>query len=291
MDIGELQAFLAVVDTGSFSQAAERLFLTQPAISKRIASLEAELGAALFDRIGRRISLTEAGRALLPRARHILNEIEDSRRAVSTLSGKVEGRLSFATSHHIGLRRLPCMLRRYHQRYPQVTLDIRFMDSEQACQAVLRGELELAIVTLPTRTAENLAIQAIWQDRLAVLVAADHPLATAPPVTLPELTRWPAIMPAQGTYTREIIENAFSQQGLQVHVSMSTNYLETIKMLVGVGLGWSVLPLTLLDEQLHILELPDLELYRDLGLVRHAHRSLSSAARALQELLAEEDCP
>jgi Transcriptional regulator len=288
MDISALQAFLAVADSASFSQAAERLFLTQPAVSKRIAVLEAELGTTLFDRVGRQVGLTEAGRALLPRARRIVDELEDSRRAIANLSGKVEGRLSFGTSHHIGLHRLPPVLRAYHQRYPQVALDIQFMDSEQACQEVLRGELELAVVTLPTRAAASLATHTVWRDRMAVMVAVEHPLAGKARPTLRDLAQWPAIMPAHGTYTREIVEAAFSREGLVPQVSMSTNYLETIKMLVSVGLGWSVLPRTMLDEQVTALKLPSLGLERELGLVTHTNRSLSNAARAMQQLLFEE---
>ena len=87
MDINNLKTFVSVAETRSFSLASENLFLTQPAISKRIAALESELATALFDRIGRQITLTEAGRALLPRARKILDELEDSRRAIRNLSG------------------------------------------------------------------------------------------------------------------------------------------------------------------------------------------------------------
>lgn len=288
MDISALQAFLAVANTASFSQAAERLFLTQPAVSKRIAVLETELGTPLFDRIGRQVGLTEAGRALLPRARRIVDELEDSRRAIANLSGRIEGRLSFGTSHHIGLHRLPPVLRAYHQRYPQVALDIQFMDSEQACQAVLRGELELAVVTLPTAMLPHLETHTVWRDRLAVAVAAGHPLAAKGRPTLRDLAQWPAIMPAHGTYTREIVEAAFLREGLTPQVSMSTNYLETIKMLVSVGLGWSVLPQTMLDAQVTAVKLPSLRLERALGLVTHTNRSLSNAARAMQQLLLEE---
>ena len=91
MDIAALRAFIAVAETGSFSVAAEHLFVTQPAISKRIAALEGELEAKLFDRIGRTVTLTEAGRALLPRAQNILVELEDSVRVISNLSGEVHG--------------------------------------------------------------------------------------------------------------------------------------------------------------------------------------------------------
>jgi len=139
MNIASLKAFLAVADAASFSLAAERLFLTQPAISKRIAALESELDARLFDRIGRTVSLTEAGRALQPRARTILVDVEDSVRAITNLSGEVHGTLRFATSHHIGLHRLPPALKSFTRQYPDVRLDIQFMDSEAACLAVEHG--------------------------------------------------------------------------------------------------------------------------------------------------------
>ncbi len=106
MDLANLSAFIAIAETGSFSGAADRLFLTQPAISKRIAGLEQQLGVRLFDRLGREVTLTEAGRALLPRAYQILNVLDDTRRALTNLTGAVSGRLTLATSHHIGLHRL-----------------------------------------------------------------------------------------------------------------------------------------------------------------------------------------
>ncbi len=242
MDIANLQAFVSVAEAGSFSAAAEQLFLTQPAISKRIAQLESELDSRLFDRIGRHTALTESGRALLPRARRILAEVEDSRRAISNLSMRVAGSLRIGTSHHIGLHRLPPVLRQYTLDWPEVELDLHFMDSEQACRDVLHGRLELGIVTLPPDPAEDLAVREVWPDPLDFVTGREHPLARAGRVTPAQLCRHDAILPATGTYTRAIIEQALAPRGLTVPVRMATNYLETIKMLVSVGLGWSVLP-------------------------------------------------
>ena len=111
MDLNSLNTFIAIAETGSFSEAGERLHLTQPAVSKRIAALEQQLNARLFDRVGREVNLTEAGRALLPRAYQLLNVLDDTRRALNNLTGEVSGRLVLATSHHIGLHRLPPLLR------------------------------------------------------------------------------------------------------------------------------------------------------------------------------------
>ena len=102
MDNQNLKAFIAVASTGSFSEAAEHLYLTQSAISKRIAQLEEQIGKKLFDRIARQVSLTEAGQELLPRARHILKEYENALQAINDLSGEASGTLRLAISHHLG---------------------------------------------------------------------------------------------------------------------------------------------------------------------------------------------
>lgn len=286
MDIAALKAFIAVADSGSFSLAAEQLFLTQPAISKRVSALENELETRLFDRIGRGVSLTEAGQALLPRARNILLDLEDSVRALSNLSGEVHGTLRFGTSHHIGLHRLPPVLKAFVHVYPEVRLDIRFMDSEEACLAVEHGELELAIVTLPPSPANVLQTEKVWDDPLAIMVARDHPLAQKRRPSLRDLASHPVILPATGTYTRQIAEAAFKEVDLHLDIALSTNYLETIHMLVSVGIGWSLLPVTMRDDQTRILSVSALSLSRSLGVVYHRDRTLSNAARALNRLLA-----
>ena len=136
MDTLALESFVAVADEGSFSRAAERLFVTQPAVSKRISGLEEDLGVALFDRLGRQLSLTEAGSTLLVSARRILSDIADSRDAIHSLGDQVAGRLRLATSHHIGIHRLPPVLKAFTQRYPNVALDLLFLDSELAIDKV-----------------------------------------------------------------------------------------------------------------------------------------------------------
>lgn len=285
MDTTGLRTFITAAELESFSQAADALYLTQPAVSKRIAALEAELGARLFDRIGRHVSLTEAGRALIERARNILREVEDSRRLISNLSGTVSGRLSIGTSHHIGLHRLPPVLRRYSADYPEVKLDLHFMDSENACRAVLAGDLELGIVTLPPQPIEGLQSKLIWPDPLALVVGKEHPLTAKKKITVAELAQHTAILPAQGTYTRELLEQAFAPQQLSLKTAMTTNYLETIKMMVAVGLGWSILPHTMLGEELAVLKISGVQLARQLGVVHHHARSLSNAAQRMVEVL------
>jgi DNA-binding transcriptional LysR family regulator len=287
MDVPSLQAFLAVADTHSFSGAAERVYLTQPAISKRIATLEAELGVRLFDRLGRHTRLTEAGRALLPHGRAVLNGLEDGRRAIQNLSGQVAGELLFATSHHIGLHRLPAALKQFHVRYPSARLNIRFMDSERASAAVASGELELAVVTLPTTVTPDLRATPVWDDPLDVVVSTTHPLATAPTASLEQLTAYPAILPGAGTYTREIILEALGSLRDRLIIGMATNYLEVLKMLTAIGLGWSALPRTMIDDELKVVQIRKLRIRRTLGIVTSARRTLSNAGNALIDVIRE----
>ncbi|MBA4730685.1 MAG: LysR family transcriptional regulator [Alcanivorax sp.] len=285
MDTQALTAFLAVAESGSFSTAAERLFLTQPAVSKRIAQLEQQLGTRLFDRVGRRIRLTEAGEALLPRARQVLLDLEDMGRAISNLTGTVSGTLRIGTSHHIGLHRLPPVLRRFSREYPDVKLDIHFIDSEEAWEAVLHGDLEMGVVTLPPQPDPRLHSQAVWQDPLVFMAAPEHPLARLDRVTLETLTGYSAILPSPVTFTRRIVESLFEEQALTLNISMSTNYLETIHMMVSIGLGWSVLPETMLDDSVVRLNVDTALPVRRLGVVTHPGRSRSNAAGAFLDIL------
>ena len=287
MDISALQAFLAVAEAGSFSRAAERIYLTQPAISKRIAALEREIGARLFDRIGRGIHLTSAGDALLSRARAVLKELEDVKRGIANLAGTIAGELALATSHHIGLHRLPGPLKRFHETYTEVRLNLHFMDSEKACRAVTRGDLELAVVTLPPTAEAPLRLEKIWDDPLDIVVSREHPLASVSRVKPAMLLDYPAILPGTGTYTREIILNAFGPLRDRIQIGMATNYLEVLKMLAAIGLGWSAIPRTMIDEGLKVVQIKKMEIRRELGIVTHEKRTLSNAGQAMIEIIRE----
>lgn len=285
MDIPNLDAFVTVAETGSFSAASEQLFLTQPAISKRVSALETELDIQLFDRIGRKVTLTEAGNALLTHARNILQQIEDSKRAIQNLSGHIAGKLSIGTSHHIGLHRLPPVLRAFTRAYPEVELDLHFMDSEEACHAIEHGDLELGIVTLPLKPEKALHTHEVWPDPLDIVVNKSHPLTLLKKITPKQLANYSAILPTRGTYTRQIFEHTMRKHKLELKVGLSTNYLETIKMMVSVGLGWSVLPHNMLNKELEILSIEGIKLERKLGLVWHLNHTLSNAAKAMSEML------
>lgn len=287
MDTQSLKAFLAVAEQQSFSHAAEHLHLTQSAVSKRIQQLELHLNTPLFDRHNRTVSLTEAGYALLPKARQILDLVADTELQLMNLEGEVSGTLSLATSHHIGLHRLPPLLREFTSRYPLAQLNLSFMGSERAYQAVNLRQVELALTTLDIDNPEpdELSVTALWQDDMVCVCAPDHPLASIPGLSLTDLSAVPAILPEPDTITFQLIERVFRRHGLTLHSPMPTNYLETIKMMVSVGIGWSLLPASMLDNQLHQLDWPGESVSRQLGLVHLKKRTLSNAATALIRIL------
>ena len=291
MEIDGLKAFLAVADAASFSAAADRLHLTQPAVSKRIALLEQQLSTRLFDRIGRTVRLTHSGQILLTRANQILQQVEDTERAVRNLAGEVAGQLSLATSHHVGLWRLPAVLRRYIASHPGVALDLHFMDSEVAHERIIQGELEMAIITLAPSVHDKLVAEPIWRDELVFVAARGHPLSEEQNIRVDDLAEYSAILPDMTTFTGRIVKGMFEERQLPLNIGMSTNYLETIKMLIGVGLGWSVLPRTMLDDEVVLLNINQ-PIERTLGVIHHVNRTLSNAGRAFIETLrVESDYP
>jgi DNA-binding transcriptional LysR family regulator len=290
MNWNDLQAFLAVAECQSFSRAAERLHLTQPAVSKRVRALENALDARLFDRVGRQVWLTDAGRLLKPHAEALIRQALDTQRLLQDLGGHVTGVLGLATSHHIGLHRLAPALRSFTRRHPDVQLDIRFEDSEVAHELVRRADTEIAVVTLNPRGDPHLAATPLWDDPLAFVAAEDHPLTRVGRLGLEALAASRPVLPGPGTYTGRIVAEAFAQAGIELRPDLATNYLETIAMLVGIGLGWSVLPRTMVHPPLAELTVDAPVLRRTLGVLTNPRRTLSSAARAFRdELLGYKD--
>jgi DNA-binding transcriptional LysR family regulator len=288
MDTQHLQAFVAIAEYGSFSAAAEKLHLTQPAISKRIALLEEQLKASLFDRIGRQVALTQAGQLLLSKATLILGEVAAAQRAIADLQGDIQGKLSIATSHHVGLHYLPPYLREFSTQYPQVKLDLHFLDSEQAYHEILQGRFDIAIITLALQQNPRLNSETLWHDQLKFVVAPTHALAAQSHLQLANLSRHQAIMPDTNTYTTQLIKNLFDAQNLPLEITMVSNHLDTIKMLLSIGLGWGVLPRRIIDQQLQILDVDHLPIMRPLGYIHHNQRTLNNAAKVFLDLLKGE---
>ncbi len=280
MDTQALTAFVAVVDHRSFSAAAEALHLTQSAVSKRLATLEHQTDRQLIERAGRQVRLTDAGRALLPHARQVLDDLHNARQALANLDEQMQGPLPLITSHHIGLHHLPVWLRALAQQHPELRFQLQFMESEEALAQLHQRDASLAWVTLNDRIMERFHVWFAWEDPMSFVCGADHPLANSHNPTLTELSHHQAILPATNTETYRVVSHRFLQEGATLDAQMPTNYLETIKMMTGVGLGWSVLPDTMLDDSLVVLPVSP-KVTRTLGAVGLKGREPGRAARVL----------
>ncbi len=294
MDTQNLKAFVEVAAARSFSAAAARLHVTQPAISKRVHLLEQQLGTLLFDRIGRQVSLTEAGHTLLPHAEVILARMASARQALADLDADTKGPLKLITSHHIGLHRLPRVLREFSERYPLVELDIGFMDSEEAYAEVLKGHCDLGIITQVREQHDTVCTRTLWKDRLEFVAAPQHPLSQRARVDLEDLAQYPALLPERRFHTTQLVEELFAGHELRLNIKLATNYLETIKALITAGYAWGVLPRSMLED--HILAVLDvrqgeteqpLSLTRNLDCIYHRQRQMSKSARAFFDLLCQ----
>ncbi len=280
MNFTDLQTFLSVAEESSISCAAKVLYVTQPAVTKRIQALEAKLQVQLFDRVGKRVLLTQAGHLLVPQAEKILATVRDAEQQLHNLSSNVSGTLHLATSHHIGLHRLEPVLRGFKERYPDVQMNILFEDSEVAHEMVRRGSIELAVVTLDPIGAAGLSYTPVWHDPLQFVNKA----AQTTTLSMSELATQPCVLPGTATYTGRIVLQRFEAAGIVLLPAMSTNYLETIEMLVNVGLGWSVLPNSMIGK-LCIMNVECSPMSRTLGCVTNPARSMSNAANAFVEVL------
>lgn len=285
MDAKSLKLFISVAQLESVSQAAQAQHLTQSAVSKRIAQLENELDTQLFERHNRRLSLTHAGKILLNRAQQMLDLLNNTKQELNDLNNEVSGHISVAASHHIGLHRLPPALSNLKKKYPKIELELKFMGSEQASIALENRQVDFALATLSNHCDKLFEQKKLWHDKLVPVCGHQHPLISKSQISLKTLCEYTAILPERNTTTFNLVNEVFLQHQLSLKLAMATNYLETIKMMVSVGLGWSFLPQSMVDNKLTALKIVDQSPSRALGVLKLKSRNLSAPAQAFIELL------
>jgi DNA-binding transcriptional LysR family regulator len=292
MDFYQLVSFSKVAEMKSISRAAEELFVTQPAVSKQVKALEEELGVRLFDRLGKKVHLTRTGEAFYEHVVKILRSVDEAKAAVRGLSGECSGELVIGTSDHISLHRLPDVLKSYIAAYPRVDLKLRCHRSETILEMVGRNLVDLGVITLPKVTA-NLVSQVIWKDPMSLVFLKSHPLALLKNIRLRDIVKYGLILPEPGTTTRMTIDDAFSKRRLVPDVVMEVAYIETIKGLVKVGLGVSILPDKAVEAEVKgglLLKagMQDANITRNLGVVYLRDKYLSRPAREFLRFLEKE---
>ncbi|MGP4103847.1 LysR family transcriptional regulator [Nonomuraea sp. KM90] len=251
MELRQLRYTLAVAEEGSFTRAAARVHVAQPAISQQIAQLERELGEKLFDRTERQVRLTAAGQAFLPHARAALQAAATGRDAVTALRGVLAGHLTMGTVPAPPATLLD-RLGHFQRRHPRVRLTVRTGDPEQLVQQVVAGDLDTALIgtagpRLPAgptgqRLPATLAAREFGHEPLVIAVAAGHPLAASADAALADLHEQPLVTLTPGTGLRAALEHACAEAGLAPDVRAETDDLALLAELVEHGFGIALMP-------------------------------------------------
>lgn len=242
MNIVQLKTFVTVVESGSFSEAARRMKLSQPAVTMQMQSLEADVGATLLDRRYRKIDLTEAGAALLPHARKVLAELDSARDELSSLSGTITGRLTIAASTTPGVYVVPRLLGTFLADNPEVRVTIVVHDTAEVVSAVESGRANVGIVGALVRGAKAEFGEA-GVDELICLCHPDSALATRTAVPVAELAEQTWIMRESGSGTRQVTERVLADAGLdpeELRIAVELGTGEAIVGAIEGGLGVSV---------------------------------------------------
>jgi DNA-binding transcriptional LysR family regulator len=290
MDFDQLHTFLEIVRLKSFSRAAQTCFRTQPAISAQIRQMEQELGTALFERFGSRISLTTAGKIFSEYAQQLLETRRQAIAAVSELDRIPKGELVIAANEATCVHVLPGVFSSYKQRFPEVQLQVTRAYGARAVQAVLENSVDFAVAQLPLQE-RKLEIVKIYADEVRLLVPPGHPLARAKAVTAEEVTEYPLLLPKTGR-TRSQIDQFLELVESRVKISMELESTEMIKRFVMAGLGIGFMATAnareeIASRRLKDLPLAPLPLMRTLGLVYRRDKALSRAALGFIEVVLE----
>jgi DNA-binding transcriptional LysR family regulator len=287
MDLRRLEIFAKVAELGSFSRAADALFLTQPTISEHVRSLEDELGVQLLDRLGRGTTPTRAGQLLLGYAQRMLTLAREAQQAVDQLQGRMSGELAVGGSTIPGEYVLPALIGAFKTKYPDISISLLIGDSRQVSAWVEDGRVEVGVVgARPAGRA--LESRELMTDELVVVVPAGHPWTERRTVALAELRGEPLIMRERGSGSREAMERALGEAGLDLSTFRIVGEMgstQAIKQAVRARVGVSVISRRAVEDEcraslLACVKIKDLKVARAFHLVTHRDRTRSPLAQA-----------
>lgn len=282
MDRELLRTFLAVVAHGGLRRAAASLHRTQPALSARMRELERRIGTRLFERVGRGLELTAAGRLLAAEAPALLAAQAALAERVVAAGGGERSRLRLATVDAASIYVLPAVYRDFRAASPDVQMLVQVVDSRRVAASVRAREAEIGVLALPVG-GTDLDVVAIFEERLVCVAAPTHRLAAAPRLRLARLADEPLVLYGSGSTTRTMLDAVFAARGVEPHVAMETASPEAMKRLAEVGVGITILPQALVRDEvasgrLVQLEIRDARFERRLATVVLAGRRPSDAA-------------
>jgi len=294
MDTRQLAAFCAIVERKSFSEAAERLGVTQPAVSQQIRSLEDRLGQQLLDRSGRRVEPTEAGRRLYRGAQRLLAQ---ERQLLEDLAGEAEGplrgQLAMGASTGPGGTVVPVLLCEFAEANPDVTVDLSISDTQTIVDRVARRELELGVVGATPRN-RSVAYEPFFRDEVVLVCPPEHRFS-GKTITLDDLRSEPLIVMQEGAGVRQVIEDELRTRGTRLRdldVRLELGLQESVKSAVEAGHGVTFISRTAVEPELAAgtlaaARVKGLEPSREISLVRAAGRVSTRVADAFVEFARE----
>lgn len=298
MDLRRLEIFAKVAELGSFSRAAEALYLTQPTVSEHVRALEDELGVQLLDRLGRGAAATRAGELLLGYARRILTLAAEARQAVDQFQGRMSGELIVGGSTIPGEYVLPGLVAEFRAKYPDVSITLLIGSSRQVTTWLEEGRVEVGIVGArpASRTLES---RELMSDELVVVVGAGHPWAARKAVTLSDVTSEPMIVRERGSGSRGALEQALKSAGTDLgdfRVVAEMGSTQAIKQAVRAGVGIAIISQRAVELECHAklvacLRIEDLTITRAFSIVTSRERSRSPLAQAFLEFIESQFPP
>lgn len=284
MDINSLKTFIKVAETGSFSRSAEQLNLSQPAISKRIATLEVRLDAQLFDRVGRKVHLTEAGQILLSGAKQIQLEVDRIEDVLLSHGTEINSSLTIGTTAYIASNQLSPLISVFEQSFSGVEIDLQLASTESLVERAASNMIELALCPLHRSSINALptVLQHVelWSTDLNIVAKTDNPLASLSRVTQSELAASKAILPKHGTFARKAIDRELAFDTNKDDLSVAAEDFNTMRSLALMGMGWTYLPEYMIDPTLVKLNVPGINMKYTTTMLRRRERTMSRAAEA-----------
>ncbi len=242
MELRQLTYFLAAAQTQNFRKAAELCIVAQPALSRQVAALEAELGVALFKRVKQRVVLTAAGQAFASYARKALDLLQQGQQEMIRFQEGLSGTVLIGSNESLAAAFLPAIFASFHQKYPQIQLHVRGSRTDEVIALVEQREVDLGLIFDPLAHSEVIVVKELFRQSLRLLVSSHHPLAQTPTqtVTLEQIVSEPLFLLGQTSRLRKVLERIFAQRGLSVQPIVEIDSVEGLKELVKQGSGVTI---------------------------------------------------
>lgn len=287
-DLNDLQAFRALVECGSFRKAAESVRITQPALSRRIDKLEAALNVRLFERTTRKVTLTSVGRAFLPQAERILDDIDIAIMSIGDVAATRVGCVTVACVPSAAYYFMPQVINRFHGLYPRYKIKLLDASANDVNTAVALGEADFGL-SFSGNLAPEVDFDLLLQERYVLACRRDHPLATRAQVSWEEMCSYDYITLDKTSGNRLVLDQALMRLHLSRQSLVETRHVTTTLGLVKAGVGVAAIPSIALPINEHPVlvgvPLVEPEVVRNVGIIKRRGRTLTPAATELEQLV------